>query len=61
MNPAAESLLKNDLLRETLFGKASLEESLRTYSKNDVLAKIKSCLPENGSSTEVFGNRISDH
>jgi len=59
MNPAAESLLKNDLLRETLFGNASLEESLRTYSKNDVLAKIKSCLPENGSSPEVFGNHIA--
>jgi two-component system, NtrC family, sensor histidine kinase KinB len=24
-----------------------------------VLAKIKSCLPENGSNTEVFGNRIA--
>ncbi len=59
MNPAAESLLKTDLLRETLFGKGSLEESLRTYSKKNVLAKIKSSLPEDGSSTEIFGNRIT--
>ncbi len=59
MNQAAESLLKNDLLRETLFGTGSLEQSLRMYSKKNMLAKIKSCLPADGSCTEVFGNRIT--
>jgi signal transduction histidine kinase len=58
MNPAAESMLNNTLLREALFGKTSLEESLRAYSRDNALDKIKSRAPEDGRSIEVFGNRI---
>ena len=59
MNPAAETLLNNTLLCEALFGKTSLEEALRTYSREDALDKIKSYVPEDGRSIEIFGNRIT--
>ena len=58
MNPAAETLLNNTLLREALFGKTSLEEALRAYSREDALDKIKARAPEDGCGMEVFGNRI---
>lgn len=59
-NPAAERLLKdNTRLRERLFGDASLEDALRNYSRDKVLARISSWDTENGDSAEIFGHRIA--
>jgi signal transduction histidine kinase/PAS domain-containing protein len=60
MNPAAEKLLEEHVaLRERLFGKAPIEEALRNYSRESVLAGLTKAAGENGDGVQVFGDRAS--
>jgi NtrC-family two-component system sensor histidine kinase KinB len=59
INPAAEFILnENRRLRESLFGNGSLEQALRSYSRDRVLSRITTSIAENGDETQVFGDRI---
>jgi NtrC-family two-component system sensor histidine kinase KinB len=58
-NPAAETMLTgNKDLRELLFGNLSLEEALRKYSRENVLARITASMKQGAGAAEVFGDRI---
>jgi len=60
MNSAAETMLsENEKLKARLFGSASLEEALRRYSRERVLAGITSAINDNGDETHVFGDRVT--
>jgi signal transduction histidine kinase len=60
MNSAAERMLsENSDLRERLLGCGSLEEALRKYSKDAVLARIKDSIQNEDDSVEIFGDRVS--
>ncbi len=60
MNRAAESMLnENRPLRERLFGTGSLEDALRSYSKEGVLSRIKASIRRNEDSAEIFGDRVA--
>jgi signal transduction histidine kinase len=58
MNPAAERMLcENQTLKENLFGEGALEKSLRTYSKDRVMARLNAKVRENLENIQLFGNR----
>ncbi len=58
MNPAAERMLtENKSLKENLFGEGALEKSLRTYSKDRVMARLNAKVRENLETIQLFGNR----
>jgi len=60
MNPAAEAMLnENSRLRERLFGAESLEDALRSYSREKVLSRITASMREDEEATQIFGDRIS--
>jgi signal transduction histidine kinase len=62
MNPAAESLLtENKQLSELLFGRGSLEDTLKRYSRHDVLTRITASVRTHRYSCEIFGDRIIVH
>ena len=59
MNHAAESMLnENRLLREGLFGTGSLEDALRSYSREAVLSRIRASTRDDEHRAEVFGDRV---
>ncbi len=58
MNPAAERMLtENQSLKENLFGEGALDKSLRTYSKDRVMARLNAKVRENLDSIQLYGNR----
>lgn len=60
MNPAAEQMLtENTGLRSSLFGTAALEDALREYSREKVLARIAALARDNQDRVEVFGDRVA--
>ncbi|MGB6066505.1 MAG: PAS domain-containing sensor histidine kinase [Desulfomonilaceae bacterium] len=59
MNRAAEAMLnENRPLRERLFGTGSLEDALRSYSREGVLSRIKASIRGDEDSAEIFGDRV---
>ncbi len=50
-------LNENRLLRERLFGAGSLEDALRSYSKEGVLSRIRASIREDEDRAEIFGDR----
>ncbi|MDQ1239318.1 MAG: two-component system, NtrC family, sensor histidine kinase KinB [Thermodesulfobacteriota bacterium] len=59
MNPAAERLLhENHSLKELLFGKGSLENNLRKYSKERVLVQINARIQQSEDDIQIFGDHI---
>jgi signal transduction histidine kinase len=58
MNRAAESMLnENRMLREGLFGEGSLEDALRSYSREAVLSRIRASIKGDEHRGEIFGDR----
>ena len=58
VNRAAESMLnENRLLRERLFGAGSLEDALRSYSREGMLSRIRASIREDEDRAEIFGDR----
>jgi signal transduction histidine kinase len=58
VNRAAESMLnENRLLRERLFGAGSLEDALRSYSREGVLSRIRASIRQDEDRAEIFGDR----
>jgi signal transduction histidine kinase len=59
MNPAAERLLhENNSLKELLFGKGTLENNLRKYSKDRVLAQINTRILQSEDDIQIFGDHV---
>jgi signal transduction histidine kinase len=59
-NPAAELMLtENHQLRERLFGTGCLNDALRQYSRETVLARITAGTKEHDEGIEVFGDRVA--
>jgi len=59
MNPAAERMLNdNRQLKEVLFGEGPLEESLRRYSRDQVVSRTTASIRQGNETTEIFGDRI---
>jgi signal transduction histidine kinase len=60
MNPAAEQMLtENGGLKSDLFGEAALEDALREYSREKVLARIVALARDNQDKVEIFGDRVA--
>jgi signal transduction histidine kinase len=60
MNRAAESMLtEHPVLRKRLFGTGPLNDALRKYSREDVLARVTSAVKEHDEAIEVFGDRVA--
>jgi signal transduction histidine kinase len=60
MNRAAELMLtEQHVLRERLFGTASLNDALRKYSREDVIARVTAAVKGNEEGIEVFGDRVA--
>ncbi len=57
MNPAAEKLLsENQGLKKKLLGAAPIEEALKRYSKESMIARLKeSCFGDDQVNIEIFG------
>ena len=59
MNPAAESMLvENHFLKDDLFGEGSLEQGLRNYSRERVMARLTAKAREGVEDIQLFGNHV---
>lgn len=60
MNRTAELMLtEQHVLRERLFGSGSLNDALRKYSREDVLARVTAAVKDHHEGIEVFGDRLA--
>lgn len=60
LNPASEKILHDEpWLQNCLFGDGYFEDSIKKYSKDNILTNLKSLKQNTGISTQIFGNRIS--
>src|SRR3989337_3116316 len=50
-------LNENRLLRERLFGAGSLEDALRSYTREGMLSRIRASIREDEDRAEIFGDR----
>jgi signal transduction histidine kinase len=60
LNPASEKILQDEpWIQSFLFGDGSFEDSIKKYSKEKILANLKSLKQDTGISVQIFGDRIS--